>query len=854
MSTQDRKGSHLSTRSRRAARACARCHSRKVRCDGSITGFPCTNCRLDGRSCTLHSGKRDQEKQLLRAIAKEREGSYATRRATSEVPDPVKVTFIRSQGQLRVPIQDVLDVFTKHYFLYVHPCLPVIDEAVFWRKYRCVDGSAGKISTLLFQAMLFAASSFVPLEAAKECGYSSLLSARDDLYRRAKHLYENGIEKDRLVIAQASLLLTYYTTDAERSTNSRWLRIAIRHAKKERAHLYYRLPSLNGRSTSDLKRLWWCCIIRDRIISLGMRRPIQITPDEFDLRQPGLSLQDLEEEVLHSEVYTPETKIALARVLASLCHLVTAVTGLIMLVYPVTQSMPLSLAERRAELDRLEETKFALLDWELNWVANPDGKEYYIHPSLTLYTNLCAIYFQSARIALCNRICLLVGLSSDLSDGTDLLRIESCRCELAEAIRSTADNVKQLILNGVADKLPISAVAYTLLPQILLSIQTQLSTTPEDKQIHEVMLVFFVEIFRCFRSQYYMQLILAVSWKALEFCRAHANTHPYTQHTLPSSPGTEPRTSNSSASRSSSVCESGEDLSKKTDKDLSAGTDVAITAFSHSYPVLFQLRLNEYIRLLRYIDEFMSLRRAPGEGALYSATVPIATPSEHPHQQQQPQQQTTNPSLQAFFQSSFPPDSLPECEISQRPGWAASMDNFVFAYFGESELDISVGTGTSTGTGTGPTETCSVSASISESTSSHAADSPNSRTGSDGFETEQRPNWEANMDKFVFAYFGESELDGYGQGEGEGCGGLREESVSASASTSASEHGTATEGKRASSLCSKDQDHDAVQDTHTDTDTDKMTARVRGADRSAPAAGKQDPVQHMLDCLPMLGA
>lgn len=70
---------------------------------------------------------------------------------------------------------------------------------------------------------------------------------------------------------------------------------------------------------------------------------------------------------------------------------------------------------------------------------------------------LIAEIHRSARIALCNRICLLIGYNTYLTDETDLPRIESCRAELAIAIRSTADNVKQLLLNGVADKLPISA-------------------------------------------------------------------------------------------------------------------------------------------------------------------------------------------------------------------------------------------------------------------------------------------------------------------------------------------------------------------------------------------------------------
>jgi len=40
-------------RLKRAPRACTRCNKRKVRCDGAVTGFPCTNCRLDGHPCLV---------------------------------------------------------------------------------------------------------------------------------------------------------------------------------------------------------------------------------------------------------------------------------------------------------------------------------------------------------------------------------------------------------------------------------------------------------------------------------------------------------------------------------------------------------------------------------------------------------------------------------------------------------------------------------------------------------------------------------------------------------------------------------------------------------------------------------
>lgn len=40
----------------RSLQACLTCRSRKVRCDVSIHGQPCTNCSLDDKQCRLSSG------------------------------------------------------------------------------------------------------------------------------------------------------------------------------------------------------------------------------------------------------------------------------------------------------------------------------------------------------------------------------------------------------------------------------------------------------------------------------------------------------------------------------------------------------------------------------------------------------------------------------------------------------------------------------------------------------------------------------------------------------------------------------------------------------------------------------
>jgi hypothetical protein len=49
---------HLHVRRQRAANACTQCHLRKVRCDVSRFGLPCTNCRADSKVCTIKESRR----------------------------------------------------------------------------------------------------------------------------------------------------------------------------------------------------------------------------------------------------------------------------------------------------------------------------------------------------------------------------------------------------------------------------------------------------------------------------------------------------------------------------------------------------------------------------------------------------------------------------------------------------------------------------------------------------------------------------------------------------------------------------------------------------------------------------
>ena len=74
---------------------------------------------------------------------------------------PAQIQSLEQEDCLKIPSGSVLDEFMRQYFLYIHPCLPVLDEGHFWALYSN-SGNTRKDSTgfslALFQAMLFAAS------------------------------------------------------------------------------------------------------------------------------------------------------------------------------------------------------------------------------------------------------------------------------------------------------------------------------------------------------------------------------------------------------------------------------------------------------------------------------------------------------------------------------------------------------------------------------------------------------------------------------------------------------------------------------------------------------------------------
>ncbi|PVH69031.1 hypothetical protein DL98DRAFT_661897 [Cadophora sp. DSE1049] len=523
---------------RRARKACVACHKRKVRCDVMSRGNTCTNCRLDGITCVIRAGKRVRLKPLepvddvpvyhpaeISGTNPPLEDMSTTISPFASVGDkgrapnnsfasginpfsnyasnsnlhpdmiysyfdfleaetlshiaPEDFKFLEYKGCFHLPARPILDDLVREYFLHVHPVLPIIDEKAFWEMYFPREGGGKrnghrKIPLFVFRAMLFVSCGFISDHTVRHMGFQSNIEARTCFYRRAKLLHDFDTTSDSIALCQGTLLLTYYSSEREAMSNTSWLRLCIQFANAANISMYYQDCTLSAEEKLLRKRLWWCIVIRDRILPLGVRRCIQITRENFDFSQSRLCEKDLEPEFRSSCVYDAETKRELAQVFLVQLDLAVELTDALSDLYPATgfrsfdkldyndvMSMPKKIEQCQVDLDSWH-ARF------VEWVV--PGEWSNKHKSVILYSGLTSIYFQSAKAA-------LYQLESFMLQGDDTkvhdVRMKHLGSALHMSVSSISETIRAFIQLDIAKYLPVSAVAYLALPIILNSIDLQ---------------------------------------------------------------------------------------------------------------------------------------------------------------------------------------------------------------------------------------------------------------------------------------------------------------------------------------------------------------------------------------------
>ncbi|PYH35083.1 fungal specific transcription factor domain-containing protein [Aspergillus neoniger CBS 115656] len=199
---------------------------------------------------------------------------------------------LQSSGTLLLPSEDLRGLLLQSYLRWVHPLVPVLEiPNIFQRLLESDDRQFPQ--PLLYQAVLYAGSSYVDSLELQAAGHPSRDTIGRVIRERARMLYNLSVERNPIVMTQTLILLSIREnlSEASLSESRYWIRHALSVAigagllDPTDEPVNQNTEYLCTISSSLRERLVWSLYTADLTISLALDAPFQIK------RPPSLNCQ-----------------------------------------------------------------------------------------------------------------------------------------------------------------------------------------------------------------------------------------------------------------------------------------------------------------------------------------------------------------------------------------------------------------------------------------------------------------------------------------------------------------------------------------------------------------------------------
>ncbi|KAK2749226.1 hypothetical protein FQN57_006842 [Myotisia sp. PD_48] len=177
-----------------------------------------------------------------------------------------------------LPDAELADELVDAYFKHVNPGCPIIEEEHFMSQYKGRDPSDAP-SILLLQCVLLAGTHVSRSRPMRD-------TLKTAFFRRARVLFEARVERNRDILVQAALLLTWYSDpiDDDVAANAHyWVGVAGRIATGLGMHRNSGSSLMVPHDKRMWRRVWWILVQFDVMVSIQYGRPQAINLDDCDV-------------------------------------------------------------------------------------------------------------------------------------------------------------------------------------------------------------------------------------------------------------------------------------------------------------------------------------------------------------------------------------------------------------------------------------------------------------------------------------------------------------------------------------------------------------------------------------------
>ncbi|KAL6806410.1 hypothetical protein GGI42DRAFT_367217 [Trichoderma sp. SZMC 28013] len=191
-----------------------------------------------------------------------------------------------------LPPKCVSDILIGAYFEHIHGIFPIIDREEFFTQYEAPTSAP---PLLLFHAICLAGSHATSM-------LDNTQELKGAFFRRAKALFDGRYEEDRMHMVQAALLLTWFSDGGDDvcANSWHWIGSAARIALGLGMHRDVGPSKMLERDKRTWRKIWWCLVQFDVLVSLCYGRPQNINLDDCDT--PPLGAEDFDASTDEDEV------------------------------------------------------------------------------------------------------------------------------------------------------------------------------------------------------------------------------------------------------------------------------------------------------------------------------------------------------------------------------------------------------------------------------------------------------------------------------------------------------------------------------------------------------------------------
>ncbi|KAK4973179.1 hypothetical protein LTR42_006473 [Elasticomyces elasticus] len=204
---------------------------------------------------------------------------------------PEDVKFLEAKHVFECPSKDVLGAMVDVLLNRFLPLYSILSRQELLEQYQ-----HDRMPWILIHACCFIATTFGPDSLVHQAGFTSRKEARYSYYSKAKALFDAGYERNKIVVLQSTIMLTFWGGGPNDYWNTwSWISTAVTIAETLGVHRSTSGTNMAPKDRSLLKRLWWTLVVRDASCSTLVGRPFRINMEHGDAEM--LTLQDFEHDV-----------------------------------------------------------------------------------------------------------------------------------------------------------------------------------------------------------------------------------------------------------------------------------------------------------------------------------------------------------------------------------------------------------------------------------------------------------------------------------------------------------------------------------------------------------------------------